>query len=100
MDTLRETGIHARHDRLGALMDRLGLSALALRRSANFAWYTGGADHRVAHMKDSLPLVGLRRVGGFPGHGQCHGGCLFGQHRQDLIRIADRIEVLFLDLRL
>jgi Xaa-Pro aminopeptidase len=49
MDILRQTGIHVRHDRLTALMERLGLSALALRRSANFAWYTGGADNRVDH---------------------------------------------------
>jgi antitoxin VapB len=30
-------------------MDRRGLGALLLRRSANFAWYTGGADNRVDH---------------------------------------------------
>jgi Xaa-Pro aminopeptidase len=30
-------------------MDRLGLEALLLRRSVNFAWYTGGADNRVDH---------------------------------------------------
>ena len=30
-------------------MDRLGLGALVLRRPANFAWYTGGADNRVDH---------------------------------------------------
>ena len=30
-------------------MDRLGLGALLLRRPANFAWYTGGADNRVDH---------------------------------------------------
>ena len=30
-------------------MDRRGLRALLLRRSANFAWYTGGADNRVDH---------------------------------------------------
>ena len=39
----------ARHERLAALMDRLGLGALLLRRPANFAWYTGGADNRVNH---------------------------------------------------
>jgi antitoxin VapB len=49
MDVLHRTGVRARHDRLAALMDRLGLSAIALRRSANFAWYTGGADNRVDH---------------------------------------------------
>lgn len=30
-------------------MDRRGLAAVLLRRSANFAWYTGGADNRVDH---------------------------------------------------
>jgi Xaa-Pro aminopeptidase len=30
-------------------MDRRGLGALLLRRSANFTWYTGGADNRVDH---------------------------------------------------
>lgn len=30
-------------------MERRGLEALLLRRSANFAWYTGGADNRVDH---------------------------------------------------
>lgn len=35
--------------RLRKLMDRLRLEALLLRRSANFAWYTGGADNRVDH---------------------------------------------------
>jgi Xaa-Pro aminopeptidase len=30
-------------------MDRLGLGAVLLRRPANFAWYTGGADNRVDH---------------------------------------------------
>jgi Xaa-Pro aminopeptidase len=30
-------------------MDRRDLGALLLRRSANFAWYTGGADNRVDH---------------------------------------------------
>jgi Xaa-Pro dipeptidase len=30
-------------------MDRLGLEALLLRRSVNFAWYTDGADNRVDH---------------------------------------------------
>ena len=28
-------------------MDRRGVAAIALRRPANFAWYTGGADSRV-----------------------------------------------------
>ena len=30
-------------------MDRQGLGALLLRRPANFAWYTNGADNRVDH---------------------------------------------------
>jgi Xaa-Pro dipeptidase len=30
-------------------MERLGLGALLMRRPANFAWYTGGADNRVDH---------------------------------------------------
>lgn len=30
-------------------MERLGLGALLLERSQNFAWYTGGADSRVDH---------------------------------------------------
>lgn len=30
-------------------MERLSLGALLLRRPANFAWYTGGADNRVDH---------------------------------------------------
>jgi Xaa-Pro dipeptidase len=39
----------ARRERLAAVMDRLGLGAIVLRRPANFAWYTGGADNRVSH---------------------------------------------------
>ena len=39
-----------RHDRLGRLMDRHGLDAVVLRRPANFAWYTGGADTKVDHV--------------------------------------------------
>jgi Xaa-Pro dipeptidase len=39
----------ARQRRVWELMDRLGLEALLLRRSANFAWYTDGADNRVDH---------------------------------------------------
>jgi len=30
-------------------MEQRGLKALLLRRAANFAWYTGGADNRVDH---------------------------------------------------
>jgi Xaa-Pro dipeptidase len=47
--SLTAAGRHARHERLTALLERLGLGALVLRRSANFAWYTGGADNRVDH---------------------------------------------------
>jgi Xaa-Pro dipeptidase len=39
-----------RHDRLGRLMERHGLDAVILRRPANFAWYTGGADTKVDHV--------------------------------------------------
>src|SRR5215204_7694011 len=39
----------SRRQRLRELMDRRGLGALLLRRSTNFAWYTGGADNRVDH---------------------------------------------------
>src|SRR5829696_7280265 len=38
-----------RREKLRGLMDRLGLGALLMRRPANFAWYTGGADNRVDH---------------------------------------------------
>src|SRR3712207_5946293 len=37
----------SREEKLRALMERRGLGALLLRRPANFAWYTGGADNRV-----------------------------------------------------
>src|ERR687885_1370010 len=43
------TGQRSRRQRLRELMDRQRLEALLLRRSANFAWYTGGADNRVDH---------------------------------------------------
>jgi Xaa-Pro aminopeptidase len=36
-----------RNEKLRDLMRELGLGALLLRRPANFAWYTGGADNRV-----------------------------------------------------
>jgi Xaa-Pro dipeptidase len=39
-----------RHDLLGRLMERHGLDAVVLRRPANFAWYTGGADSKVDHV--------------------------------------------------
>jgi Xaa-Pro dipeptidase len=40
------------------LMDRLGLGALLMRRPANFAWYSGGADNRVDHA-DPLGVAGI-----------------------------------------
>jgi Xaa-Pro aminopeptidase len=43
-------GRAARLARLRELIDRRGLGALVLRRPANFAWYTGGADSRVDHV--------------------------------------------------
>jgi antitoxin VapB len=39
----------AREQRIRELMDKCELGALLLRRPANFAWYTGGADNRVDH---------------------------------------------------
>jgi Xaa-Pro dipeptidase len=47
-----------RRERLRGLMDRLGLAALLMRRPANFAWYTGGADNRVDHT-DPLGVAGV-----------------------------------------
>jgi Xaa-Pro aminopeptidase len=38
-----------RREELREVMSRLGLGALLVRRPANFAWYTGGADNRVDH---------------------------------------------------
>jgi Xaa-Pro dipeptidase len=43
-------GRAARRGRLRELMERRGVAALLLRRPANFAWYTGGADSRVDHL--------------------------------------------------
>ena len=39
----------ARREELRGLMARLGLGAVLMRRPANFAWYTDGADNRVDH---------------------------------------------------
>jgi Xaa-Pro dipeptidase len=39
-----------RHDRLGDLIERRGFDAVVLRRPANFACYTGGADTKVDHV--------------------------------------------------
>lgn len=47
--TYDSTSRRSRRQRLGELMERRGLGALLLRRPANFAWYTGGADNRVDH---------------------------------------------------
>lgn len=48
-ETYDSTSRRSRRRRLGELMERRGLGALLLRRPANFAWYTGGADNRVDH---------------------------------------------------
>ena len=42
-------GRRPRQQELRELMERMGLEALLLRRSTNFAWYTGGADNQVDH---------------------------------------------------
>jgi Xaa-Pro dipeptidase len=39
-----------RQQRLGQLMEQRGVDAVVLRRPANFAWYTGGADTKVDHV--------------------------------------------------
>ncbi len=43
------TSRRSRQQKLWELMDRRNLGALLLRRPANFAWYTNGADNRVDH---------------------------------------------------
>jgi len=43
------TSRRARQEKLRDVMERRGLGALLLRRSNDFAWYTGGADNRVDH---------------------------------------------------
>ncbi len=48
----------ARREDLRALMERWGVGALLLRRPANFAWYTGGADNRVDHA-DPIGVAGI-----------------------------------------
>jgi Xaa-Pro dipeptidase len=45
----RSMGRATRRLNLRELMERQGLGALLLRRPANFAWYTNGADSRVDH---------------------------------------------------
>lgn len=47
MLTSRAAGRAIRRERLRELMERRALGAVLLRRPANFAWYTGGADSRV-----------------------------------------------------
>jgi Xaa-Pro dipeptidase len=42
-------GVTARRARLRDLLEHRGLDAVVLRRAANVAWYTGGADTRVDH---------------------------------------------------
>lgn len=39
-----------RYERLHELMERRAVDAVVLRRPANFAWYTGGADSKVDHV--------------------------------------------------
>src|SRR5690554_3840133 len=48
-----ETGRAARFERIRALLDETGLGAVVLRRPANFAWYSGGADNRVDHAAET-----------------------------------------------
>ena len=48
----------ARHEKLWELMERQNLGSLLLRRSNDFAWYTGGADNRVDH----APSLGVADV--------------------------------------
>ncbi|MDQ3317685.1 MAG: aminopeptidase P family N-terminal domain-containing protein [Actinomycetota bacterium] len=46
---MSESGQNARREKLRGLMEEAGAGAILLRRPANFAWYTGGADNRVDH---------------------------------------------------
>ena len=48
----------SRDRRLRELMDGRGIGALLMRRPANFAWYTGGADNRVDH-GDPFGVAGI-----------------------------------------
>ncbi|HEX2728373.1 MAG TPA: M24 family metallopeptidase [Rubrobacteraceae bacterium] len=50
--------VRARREELRKLMERLRLEALLIRRPANFAWYTDGADNRVDH-SDPLGVAGI-----------------------------------------
>jgi Xaa-Pro dipeptidase len=46
-------GREARFEKVRAVLDETGLGAVVLRRPANFAWYTGGADSRVDHASET-----------------------------------------------
>ena len=46
-ESVASRGRGARRERLLDLMERRGVGGVVLRRPANFAWYTGGADSRV-----------------------------------------------------
>jgi Xaa-Pro dipeptidase len=48
----------SRDGSLRELMEQRGIGALLMRRPANFAWYTGGADNRVDH-GDPLGVAGI-----------------------------------------
>lgn len=55
---------HLRRERLLEQLDRNALDAVVLRRPANFAWYTGGADSRVDHVsRDGVADLVLTRDG-------------------------------------
>ncbi|GAC1406646.1 MAG: M24 family metallopeptidase [Chloroflexota bacterium] len=45
-------GREARRGFITELMDLRGVTAIALRRPPNFAWYTGGVDNRVDHSSE------------------------------------------------
>ena len=48
--TSASEGRTVRRERLREQLESRGLGAVLLRRPANFAWYTGGADSRVDHV--------------------------------------------------
>jgi antitoxin VapB len=57
-------GRAVRREQLRELIDAYGLSAVVLRRPANFAWYTGGADNRVDRVaRDGVADVLVTREG-------------------------------------